>query len=199
MSSAEHWRTTYETKGADQVSWFQPEPVMSLRLLDAAGLAPGQSVIDVGGGASELADRLLDRGVTDVTVLDIADSALTAGRTRLGDRVTWLVQDVLSWHPERQYDFWHDRAVFHFLTEHADRDHYRRALVDGLAPGGHVVLGTFAADGPQTCSGLPVARYTPAELAAEFPGFELVAVDREEHHTPWDSVQPFSWVVLHRP
>ncbi|WP_027344943.1 class I SAM-dependent methyltransferase [Hamadaea tsunoensis] len=197
MDSAEHWRTTYDTKG-DQVSWYQAEPAPSLRLLDVAGLAAGRSVIDIGGGASVLADRLLDRGVTDVTVLDIAGSALAAGRTRLGDRVTWLVQDLLTWRPERRYDFWHDRAVFHFLTEHRERDRYRRALVDGLAPDGRVVIGTFAADGPQTCSGLPTARYAPAELAAEFPGFEIVAVEREEHRTPWDSVQPFSWVVLRR-
>ncbi|MEV0273660.1 class I SAM-dependent methyltransferase [Hamadaea sp. NPDC050747] len=201
MDTAQHWRRTYDTKGVDEVSWYQTDPAVSLRLLTAAGLSPASRVLDVGGGASVLADRLLDAGIGDVTVLDIADSALSAARTRLGERagaVTWLVRDVLAWNPEPRYDLWHDRAVFHFLTDPADRDRYRRVLAAGLAPGGHVVIGTFAADGPQSCSGLPVARYDADQLAAQFPGFEPIESAREEHHTPWDSVQPFTWLVLRR-
>ncbi|NUO61296.1 MAG: class I SAM-dependent methyltransferase [Hamadaea sp.] len=201
MDTAQHWQRTYDTKGVDEVSWYQTDPAVSLRLLTAAGLTPASRVLDVGGGASVLADRLLDAGIGDVTVLDIADSALSAARTRLGERagaVTWLVRDVLAWNPEPRYDLWHDRAVFHFLTDPADRDRYRRVLAAGLAPGGHVVIGTFAADGPQSCSGLPVARYDADQLAAQFPGFEPIESAREEHHTPWDSVQPFTWLVLRR-
>jgi hypothetical protein len=196
---AQHWDRTYQTKTTDEVSWFQREPTMSLRLLTAAGLGSGTSLIDVGGGASTLVDAALRLGVTDVTVLDIAQAAMTASRSRLGDlahEVTWLAEDVLTWVPARRYDLWHDRAVFHFLTEPADHDRYREVLRAGLAAGGSVVIGTFAEDGPQSCSGLPVARYSPAALAEQFPGFDVVDVQREEHHTPWDAVQPFTWLLL---
>jgi hypothetical protein len=134
-----------------------------------------------------------------VAVLDIAEAAMAASRSRLGelaDRVTWLAADVLTWVPARRYDLWHDRAVFHFLTEPGDRDRYRQVVRAGLAAGGSVVIGTFAEDGPQSCSGLPVARYSPAALAEQFPGFDVVEVEREEHHTPWDAVQPFTWLLL---
>jgi hypothetical protein len=196
---AQHWARTYQTKATEDVSWFQREPMTSLRLLTAAGLGAGTSLIDIGGGAATLVDAALRLGVTDVTVLDIAEPALAASRSRLGqtaDRVTWLAQDVLAWAPARRYDLWHDRAVFHFLTEPADRDRYREVLRAGLAAGGSAVIGTFAEDGPQSCSGLPVARYSPATLAEQFPGFDVVDVEREEHHTPWDAVQPFTWLLL---
>jgi trans-aconitate methyltransferase len=196
-----HWQDTYDRVGAESVSWYQREPLMSLRLLEAAGLAPDRSVIDVGGGASVLVDRLLAVGVLDVTVLDIASHALDIARDRLGDAaagVTWITGDLLTWTPPRQYDMWHDRAVFHFLTSPVDRDRYRDLLDAGLAPGGSLVIGTFADDGPERCSGLPVARYSTAELAAEFPGFTVERTEREEHTTPGGGVQPFSWLVLTR-
>lgn len=147
----------------------------------------------------ELSAALLDRGLRDLTVLDIAETALTAARTRLGDRanaVAWITTDLLSWEPARRYDIWHDRAVFHFLTDPADRDRYRRTLADGLADGGHVVVGTFAEDGPQSCSGLRVARYSPEQLAEQVPEFDVVEAAREQHQTPWASVQPFTWLLL---
>lgn len=196
-----HWKHTYDSKSVDKVSWYQTEPVESLRLLRAAGLHPDSSVIDVGGGASVLVDRLLDLGVGDVTVLDIAAPAIAASRARLGRRaatVTWLVQDLLTWTPTRRYDRWHDRAVFHFLTDPADRDRYRQVLDTSLVDAGHVVIGTFAEDGPQYCSGLPVSRYSREALAAQFPGFEAVETRREEHRTPWASVQPFTWLLMRR-
>jgi trans-aconitate methyltransferase len=182
------------------VSWYQAEPVVSLELLKAAGVASGSQVVDVGGGASTLVDRLLDLDV-DVTVLDVAETALTRAAERLGDkaaRVTWIAQDLLTWKPARQYDVWHDRAVFHFLTEAADRDRYRQILDQALTPGGGVVVGTFAEDGPEACSGLPVSRYSRDELAQEFSGFEVMASRREEHHTPWNAIQPFTWVLLRK-
>ena len=197
---AEHWAATYESKAVDEVSWFQRDPAVSLRLLAAAGLGPGRSVVDVGGGASVLVERVLDLGSTDVAVLDIAHAPLAESRSRLGARaeqVTWLVQDdVLTWLPPRRYHVWHDRAVFHFLTDASDRDRYRRALRDGLARRGHAVIGTFAEDGPSSCSGLPVAKYNPSTLAEEFPAFDVVQAVREEHRTPWGSVQPFTWLLL---
>jgi SAM-dependent methyltransferase len=195
-----HWDGVYDRSAATAVSWYQTEPTVSLELLAEVGVAGGSRVVDVGGGASELADRLLDRGVA-VTVLDVAEAALRTSAERLGDRadrVTWVVQDLLSWTPSDQHDVWHDRAVFHFLTDPADRDRYRQVLDRALRPGGDLVIGTFAEDGPTTCSGLTVARYSTAELAAQFPSYDVVASRREEHHTPGDAVQPFTWLVLRK-
>lgn len=195
-----HWEGVYRRSSATGVSWYQTEPTVSLELLAEAGVAPGSRVIDVGGGASTLVDRLLGLGV-EVTVLDIAETALTAAAERLrdhADRVTWVAQDLLSWTPAQQYDIWHDRAVFHFLTDVGDRDRYRDVLDRALRTDGGLVIGTFAEDGPQTCSGLPVARYSPDQLGREFGGFEVVATRREEHHTPWDAVQPFTWLLLRK-
>jgi hypothetical protein len=144
---------------------------------------------------------LLDADYSDVTVLDVADSALAAARTRLGpagDRVHWVTADLLTWRPARQYRVWHDRAVFHFLTDQAERDGYRAVLHRALAPDGSVVIGTFAADGPTSCSGLPTARYAPDELAAQFPDLDVVTTAREEHMTPAGRVQPFAWLLLNK-
>ena len=199
--AGQHWKHTYDSKGVNEVSWYQTEPAESLRLLTAAGLHHNSSVIDIGGGASVLVDRLLDLGVGDVTVLDIAEAAIAASRGRLGQRATtvnWLVQDLLTWTSTRRYDLWHDRAVFHFLTDPAERDRYRQVLDTNLADAGHVVIGTFAEDGPQSCSGLPVARYSPEALAAQFPDLQILDVRREEHRTPWASVQPFTWLLMRR-
>jgi hypothetical protein len=153
------------------------------------------------GRAVTEVSQLPEAGFRDVTALDVAEEVLTASRQRLGaaDRVDWVVTDLLTWRPQRRYRLWHDRAVFHFLPEPADRDRYRQVLHRALAPGGHVMLGAFADDGSARCSGLPTARYSPAELAAPFPDFELVEARREEHRTPWGAVQPFSWVSARRP
>jgi len=195
-----HWDGVYDRTSATAVSWYQPEPTMSLELLEVTDMGAGAHVVDVGGGASVLVDRLLDRGV-DITVVDVAESALRTSAERLGQRaeqVIWIRQDLLGWTPSRQYDVWHDRAVFHFLTDAADRHRYLRVLNQALRPGGALVIGTFAADGPEMCSGLPVARYSPHQLAVQFPDFDVIASRREDHHTPWDSVQPFTWLVLRK-
>jgi trans-aconitate methyltransferase len=196
-----HWDAVYERWATTDVSWFQREPIRSLELIATTGAAAEDPIIDVGGGASTLVDRLLDGGHTDVTVLDIADSALAASRSRLGsagDQVRWVVADVLTWQPNRQYLVWHDRAVFHFLTDQADREGYRQVLNAALAPGGSVVVGTFAADGPTSCSGLPAARYASGELAEQFPDLDVMTAVREEHVTPAGRVQPFTWLLLRR-
>jgi trans-aconitate methyltransferase len=171
---------------------------MSLQLIDALRVPPTAAVIDVGGGASSLADRLVRRGYADVTVLDISRSALDASRGRLADpaSVSCLHDDLLAWRPSRRYDLWHDRAVYHFLVDEKDRQTYARTLRNALAPGGFVILATFAPDGPSTCSGLPVVRYSEDALAqtlgATVGQFE---VRREEHITPQGSMQPFTWIA----
>lgn len=200
IERAAHWHDTYTRSGDTQVSWFSADPACSLELIEAGGADPARPAVDVGAGASRLADALLARGFADVTVLDVADDGLAHTRARLGAdgaRLRCVVSDVLDWVPDRRFGLWHDRAVFHFLTDPADRQRYRDLLAAALAPGALVVVGTFAADGPQSCSGLPTARYSAPGLAGEFgDGFEVVGQRREEHRTPWDAVQPFTWLAL---
>ena len=202
MTAREHWRSVYEAKRPDEVSWFQTSPEPSLAALDRIGASPSQAIVDVGAGASTLADALLDRGWSDITLLDIAEPALEATRLRLGDRagkVRWEVADIRHWHPGRGFDVWHDRAVFHFLTEHSDRAAYIRALVAGTRPGSHAIMATFALGGPDKCSGLPVRRYDAQGLAAELgDAFELVADWPQTHVTPWGARQRFQWTAFRR-
>ena len=199
---SEHWDRTYATKPDVELSWFEREPTMSLRWICQEVRGRSDAIIDVGGGTSELVDRLVQQGFTDVTVLDIAANALDRVQTRLASEarlVHFVHHDVLTWNPERSYDVWHDRAVFHFLTDPNDRANYVALSARGVKPGGAVVLATFAEDGPTHCSGLPVARYSPVAAAEIFgAAFTLVAHEREEHRTPGGVVQPFTWVVLRR-
>lgn len=202
MGGRDHWQKVYETKSPDSVSWHQVLPGPSLAALDRIGAGQDSSLIDIGGGASTLVDALLDRGWRDLTVLDIAGSALDAAKARLADRasqVDWVAADVTQWRSDRTFDVWHDRAAFHFLTEDDQRASYRRALDAATAPGSHVILAAFAIDGPEKCSGLPVRRYDARDLAAELgPGFEPVEDWREEHFTPWGAAQSFQWTVFKR-
>ena len=199
--AAAHWDAAY-AQGDDTRSWFEEHPHMSLRMLGAAGVSAADALIDVGGGASPLSRVLLDRGFGDLTVLDISAAGMQQARDRLGpraDQVHWLVADVLSWHPPRRYQALHDRAVFHFLTTEEYRQQYLHTLDAASAPGGVAVFGCFAPDGPQHCSGLPVTRYSPAQLARQLGGkWLLISQDREEHLTPAGTVQPFTWMALRR-
>jgi 2-polyprenyl-3-methyl-5-hydroxy-6-metoxy-1,4-benzoquinol methylase len=196
-----HWERVYETRSTDEVSWFQAQPSVSRRLVEAA-VGPQGSVVDVGAGASRLVDLLLDDGFTELTVLDVSERALAAVRLRLGRRssaVSWVRTDVLDWQPGRTFDVWHDRAVFHFLTDPQDRSRYVERVRRATAPGGTVIVATFAPDGPTHCSGLPVIRSDAASLAAVFgEAFVLGHAEREEHVTPSGATQPFTWAVLHR-
>ena len=198
---ATHWDTVYRTKQIDEVSWFQTEPTRSMQLLTEATPCP-TSVIDVGAGASVLLDSLLDAGIADVTVLDISEEALAAVRRRTAARSpapSFVVADLLSWTPARHWDAWHDRAVFHFLTDPDDRASYVATATRAVAPGGIAVVATFAPDGPEQCSGLPTVRYDAEQLAAAFGvGFDLERTEREVHRTPSGGEQPFTWVVLRR-
>ena len=202
VDAARHWDQRFRDAGPTEVSWYQPEPTMSLELIDELSLAPDDPIIDIGGGASLLVDSLVERGYRDLTVLDVSEQALSAARRRLGDRaadLTWVLADLRDWRPSRRYRLWHDRAVFHFLTEPAGQAHYRALAAEAVASGGHLIVGAFAADGPTHCSGLPVARYTPDQLAGAFmPAFLPVSSRRETHHTPGGAAQPFTWILLHR-
>lgn len=194
------WDAAYARRGAAGVSWYQAVPAVSLELVAALAVPPTAAVVDVGGGASALARELAARGYADVSVVDLSGAALAAARRDAGDApIAWIEADVLAWRPERRFDLWHDRAVFHFLVEPDDRARYRATLEAAVAAHGAVVIGTFAADGPPHCSGLPVARYAPDELAAELgPAFAPLASRREEHATPGGAVQPFTWLVARR-
>jgi len=195
-----HWDRRYAGAGATGVSWYQPEPEMSLALINRLGVPKQAAVIDVGGGASLLVDRLVGRGYTDLTVLDVSSTALEIAGRRLGDAapVHRLPQDVLTWQPERRYALWHDRAVFHFLTEAADRARYLTIMRQALGDAGALIIATFAPDGPDHCSGLPVARYTATDLERLLDGFAVLVSSREEHVTPGGAVQPFTWIAAKR-
>jgi trans-aconitate methyltransferase len=196
-----HWDAVYVDKAVDAVSWWQPVPEVSMRLVEAAGLLSTDPVIDVGAGCSTLTDHLLRRGYQNLTAVDLSATALTTLRERLGvvgAAVSFVTEDVLGLDLGRRYALWHDRAVFHFLTEPDQRDLYRAAVDRTLVPDGWLVVATFAPDGPTTCSGLPVRRYSADELAAEFPGFQLVEHTRDEHLTPWATLQPFTAALLRR-
>ena len=200
MDRKQHWEEVYRQKAEDAVSWFQVHPDISLELIRAAGLQPSDPLIDVGGGASRLVDHLLGEGYRDLTVLDISEAALERAGARLGPRaleVQWLVADVTRWHPERRYRLWHDRAVFHFLTEAADRAAYVANLRAALGDGGRALIASFAPDGPERCSGLPVRRYAPESLATELgPEFRLAEHRAEQHITPAGRVQSFQYSLF---
>lgn len=191
----EHWEQIYRRCPATALGWYEARPARSCALIAATGASRSAPILDVGGGASLLADALLDAGYTDVTVLDVSAAALERLRDRLGGRaelVRLLEGDVTDFVPDRPYAIWHDRAVFHFLTDPADRCRYRNALLRALRDGGHAILATFAPSGPPQCSGLEVVRYSPAALAAELgTGFELVESVEQTHTTPGGREQPF--------
>mgnify|MGYP001321687382 CR=1 FL=1 len=196
MDRKQHWEQVYTTKTSDSVSWFQVHAEQSLRLIHNTGLGKDAAIIDVGGGAATLVDDLAAEGYTDLTVLDLSSAALAVAKQRLGkyaDAVHWMEGDItLIELPAHRFDIWHDRAVFHFLTDSADRRAYVKRIMRAVRPGGHVIIATFAEDGPEKCSGLPVMRYQPETLRAELgDAFLLVEHEKAAHHTPLGAVQQF--------
>lgn len=196
MKEKNHWEKVYGSKPEDEVSWFQEHAEVSLRLIEQSGVTKSANIIDVGGGASTLVDDLLASGYQNLTVLDLSGEALAKARHRLGakaEKIHWLEADILQVNlPEQSYDIWHDRAVFHFLTAAEDRQKYVQAVLGSVKPGGHVIVATFAEDGPEKCSGLPVMRYSADQLHGEFGApFDLLRQEREEHHTPAGVIQKF--------
>lgn len=198
----QHWQQVYTAKDETTVSWFEESPAVSLSLIAASGVTHDAGIIDVGGGASRLVDALLAARHTDITVLDIADAALAKTRQRLGTdaaKVAWIATDITAWQPQRHYALWHDRAVFHFLTAAEDRAAYKRALQAALLPDGQVIIASFAPDGPERCSGLPVMRYAPDGLALELgAGFRLEETRSEPHRTPAGGQQSFQYSRFRR-
>ena len=200
MDPKSHWERIYRTKHPTQVSWYQPHAQRSLDLIRRVSPPPNGAIIDVGGGVSTLIDDLLDAGYHDLTVLDLSATALAETRTRLGGHagnVRWIEADILNASlPQTRYSVWHDRAVFHFLTEPVDRASYIAQVRRAVRPGGFVLVATFADDGPTRCSGLEVHRYSPEALHAEFGApFRLVASEREEHITPGGVAQAFIYCL----
>ncbi len=200
MDARSHWEEVYRAKGATAVSWYQPEARLSVELIQQVAPDLATPIIDVGGGASTLVDGLLASGYTDVTVLDVAESALEIARSRVGHRaadVRWLAADVLSAQLRvRHVGLWHDRAVFHFLTTAAARARYVEVARRTLRPGGHIIVASFAPDGPERCSGLDVVRYSPESMHAQFGGgFRLLDSRREEHRTPSGAIQSFVYCL----
>ena len=199
MDSREHWDQVYRSKGAGGVSWYQQTADFSLRMI-AAECGTDSAIIDVGGGASTLVDGLIEAGYRDITVLDWSRTALELAQQRLGvlsKRVRWLEGNVLAAELKpSSYDVWHDRAVFHFLDASHDRDRYIEQVRRAVKPGGHVLVATFAEDGPERCSGLPVARYSAGALHAEFGSdFRLIRSERQQHITPWGAPQAFTYCL----
>ena len=200
MDAKSHWENIYQTKRADEVSWFQREPSVSLALIGKAAPDLTARIIDVGGGPSSLVDRLLSVGYSNLTVLDVSATALARARLRVGERtshVAWIEADITSAAlPAASFDVWHDRAVFHFLTNAGDREAYIQRVRHAVRPGGHVIVATFAEDGPTRCSGLPVTRYSAASLHEEFDGgFQLLDSVRENHLTPAGHMQSFVYCL----
>jgi 2-polyprenyl-3-methyl-5-hydroxy-6-metoxy-1,4-benzoquinol methylase len=194
-----HWEKVYQTKREDEVSWFQDSPSISLDLIQATGVRPDASIVDIGGGASRLPDALLEAGFSSITVLDLSEQAMQVSRARLGERgatVEWIAADVTIWQPRHVYDVWHDRAAFHFLTDPKDQAAYAERVPSAVRPGGHVIIGTFAPDGPERCSGLPIVRHDAASLGTILgPSFALVETRGHAHRTPMGATQlfQFSW------
>ncbi len=197
---AVYWDDRYRTIGHANANWYQHRPLLSLRLIEELGVSRNAAIVDVGGGASALVDCLLDDGFADITVVDLSQVALDEARARLAGReVEWIQADVRGWVPSRVYDLWHDRATYHFLTGPDDQERYWQMVRDHVRPGGHVIVATFALDGPSRCSGLPVQRYDAGGLVAVMgEGFSLIRSEEEFHHTPGGADQPFTWVVAAR-
>ncbi len=197
-----HWESIYSTRAPEDVGWFEPEPVTSRSFVAKAVEDGARSIIDIGGGASRLVDHLLDLPLERVAVLDISATGLNLTKVRLGpeaERVEWIVGDITRIEDIGQFDVWHDRALFHFLTGPTERESYVRLAERTLRPGGMAIMGTFASDGPERCSGLTVCRYDPDDLAAACgPGFELLHSERHVHTTPAGVAQRFVYSCFRR-
>lgn len=202
MAIAQHWEQVYRRRDPGEVSWFEPSPKASLRLIEGLNRPDDAGIIDIGGGASRLAGELVRRGNSDVTVADISPGALIAARSELGDqaqRVEWVIADARDHDFGRRFDVWHDRAVFHFMVDPADRAGYLETLSRSLEEDGDLIIATFGPSGPTECSGLPVRRYGAEELAAALgAGFRQVGSETHVHETPSGREQQFLWARFKR-
>ena len=199
MDKKQHWENRYTGTEPNNLTWYQPKPNQSLQWIHQY-CQPQQALIDVGAGASTLTDHLLEDGYTNITLLDLSEQSLQQSRSRLGNKankVKWITADITSWQPSQKYALWHDRAVFHFLTEAGDRTTYKQALAAGLQANGILIMATFAIGGPKKCSGLPIVQYNAKTLQTELGDqFQLLQSTQENHPTPAGNEQLFSWCVL---
>ena len=195
LSEQHHWDKVYNTKAEDEVSWFQPYPKMSMEFVELFNLPLHANIIDIGGGDSHFVDALLDKGYQNIWVLDISTKAIERSKLRLGKRakmVQWIVSDVTAFKPEVQFDFWHDRAAFHFLTTEDKIYKYVSIAEDAIKNNGYLILGTFSENGPEKCSGLNIKQYSEASMSARFEvGFDRIKCIQEDHITPFNAVQNF--------
>ena len=200
MSSKDHWENIYDNKSLSEVSWYQPLPETSINLVKEASSNLEASIIDIGGGDSFLAESLINEGYSSLTVLDISSKALERAKERLGNAaksVDYIATDILNFNPSDTYEVWHDRAAFHFLTEKDDVDRYVKIATNSILPGGSLILGTFAENGPDKCSGIIINKYSIAELSEVFSAhFDLISGFNQEHDTPFDTIQNFTFIHL---
>jgi len=196
----EHWENIYSTKGMQEVSWFQQVPETSLALIQKVAPAKDAAIIDVGGGDGFLADNLLELGYTNITVLDISENAINRAKARIGklaEKVKWIVSDITKFVPEQQYAVWHDRAVFHFLTQEKDINSYKQLVISAVS--GYFVLATFSDEGPNKCSGLEICKYSELDLKKQFEeAFSVVDSFKENHSTPFETIQNFTFSVFQK-
>ncbi len=201
-SKQKHWETIYSTKQPNEVSWTQDVPQTSLNFVHSFNLPKTAKIIDIGGGDSKLVDFLLNEGFTDITVLDISEHALNRAKQRLGekaDKVKWVVSDITEFKPNTTYDFWHDRAAFHFLTTEKEIEIYLNITRQAIKKNGYLTIGTFSTEGPQKCSGLEIKQYSEETLTAELEkGFEKLKCVTEDHTTPFNTTQNFLFCSFKR-
>jgi len=197
MSNKEHWENVYKDKSSHDVSWYQKEPLLSIELIDNSKLTLDDAIIDVGGGASVLIDYLQEKGFTNLAVLDISNNALLSAKNRLGDKadkVNWYEADITQFNSPQTFSLWHDRAVFHFLTDKQDREKYVNGLKKSLKSGGHLIIAAFSIGGPEKCSGLDIVQYDEKKMSAELgDDFRLLESRTETHVTPTDKEQSFTY------
>lgn len=195
MSQKEHWESVFATKQETEVSWYQRSPKSSLDVISKLNLSKEAKIIDIGGGDSYLVDALVEQGFTNITLLDISAKAIDRSKKRLGDKahqVTFIVSDILDFKPSMAYDFWHDRASFHFQTDMGEIAKYANIVANAVAKEGHMFIGTFSEDGPKKCSGLAITQYNEVKMKAVFESyFDLVDCFVENHLTPFDTIQNF--------
>jgi SAM-dependent methyltransferase len=202
MDKKAHWENIYLTKKLNEVSWYQPTPNTSLEIIERIGLSKTAKIIDIGGGDSYLVDFLLKQGFTDITILDISKEAIGRAKSRLGSNaknVKWVISDICDFKPTEQYDFWHDRAVFHFLTQEFEIHKYKSILNSCTSKEAKISIGTFSKNGPLKCSGIPIKQYSEIELVENFtPHFEKIESFTCDHQTPFDTIQNFTFAILQR-
>ena len=202
MNKKEHWDSIYSTKKINEVSWYQKVPETSLQLIRNASISKKSKIIDIGGGDSLLVDNLIEEGYSDLSVLDISSKAIEKTQNRLGDKasdINFIASDITKFDSNTEFDIWHDRAVFHFLTEKTQIDKYKSLVRNVITPGGHLIIGTFSENGPNKCSGIAITKYSIQELSDLFSdSFTVENSFQESHSTPFNTKQEFSFVHLKR-